>query len=128
MKKVKILKKVKKVEKMECAMCFEQFIQFTSDKDLLDKRNEYMKKSNNNNIKFLSLLLLPDQKPKYACKTNECNKYFCDDCYENKKCVTKIFQCNYCNTCDYKEYMLVNVLRELQIKVLGEEAHLEWCK
>jgi len=118
--------KIKILYKMKCGMCFEKFIQPTNDKDLFNKRDEYMKKSNNNNVKFLSLLLLPDQMPKYKCKAAKCGKFFCDDCYETKKETTKIFKCKYCNTYDYREYMLVNVLRDLQIKVLGENAHLEW--
>ena len=113
---------------MICAICSEKFIQPTDDKDLFDKRTKYLKKNNNNGVKFLSLLLLPDQMPKYKCKADKCGKFFCDDCYETKKEITKIFKCGFCNTYDYKDYMLVNVLREVQIKVLGENAHLEWLK
>jgi hypothetical protein len=35
---------------------------------------------------------------------------------------------NYCRMNDYKTYIKVNVLRELQIKVLGEEGFRKWWK
>ena len=115
---------------MECSICYEQFIQFTSDnseelkKDFMSFYNDDADKI----IKYISLLLLPNMMPKYTCQNDKCCKYICDYCYENTIDFNKIFKCPYCRMKDYKTYMKIFVLRELQIKVLGEDGFRKWWK
>jgi hypothetical protein len=52
----------------------------------------------------------------------------CDYCYENTINKKELFKCHYCRMNDYKTYMKINVLRELQIKVLGEDGFRKWWK
>jgi len=112
---------------MECSICFEQFIRPTSNDNYTELYNEFMEK-NNDDIKFLSLLLLPNQMPKHRCHNDRCDKYLCEDCYEKSIDDTTLFKCHYCRCSEYKIYMSKNVLRELQIKVLGEDGFRKYWK
>ena len=112
---------------MECSICFEQFIRPTSADNYTELYNEFMEK-NNDDIKFLSLLLLPNQNPFYQCHNDRCNKYLCEDCYLKSIDDSTLFKCHYCRCCDYKIYMSKNVLRQLQIKVLGEDGFKKYYR
>jgi hypothetical protein len=77
-----------------------------------------MKNQNYDNdkvIKYLSLLLLPNMTPRYRCQNDKCCKYICDYCYKNTINEKELFNCHYCRMNDYKTYMKINVLRELQV-------------
>jgi hypothetical protein len=116
---------------MECSICYEQFIQPTSDDNCEELKKEFMTNHNDDNykdIKYMSLLLLPNMKPRYRCQNGKCCKYICDYCYENTINEKELFKCHYCRINDYKTYMKINVLRELQIKVLGEDGFRKWWK
>ena len=116
---------------MECSICYEQFIQPTSDENCKELEKEFIKNHNDDIykwIRYCALLLLPNMKPRYRCKNDKCCKYICDYCYENTINEKELFKCHYCIMNDYKTYVKVNVLRELQIKVLGEEGFRKWWK
>lgn len=115
---------------MECSICYENFIQPLSDENYEKLEKEFMTNHNydNNGIKFMSLLLLPNATPRYMCQNDKCRKYVCDYCYENTINDRELFKCHYCRMNDYKTYMKRNVLRELQIKVLGEAGFIKWYK
>ena len=114
---------------MECSICYEQFIQPSSNENYEELEKDFMTKHDNDNskdIKFMSLLLLPNMKPRYRCANDKCSVYMCDYCYENTINEKKLFKCHYCRMNDYKIYIQKNVLRELQIKVLGKEGFRKW--
>ncbi len=116
---------------MECSICYEQFIIPSSEENYQKLENEFMnnhENDDNKDIKFMSLLLLPNMTPAYKCHNNKCSKYMCDYCYNNTVNNKKLFQCHYCRTHDYKTYMQINVLRELQIKILGEDGFKKCCE
>jgi hypothetical protein len=116
---------------MECSICYENFIQPSSNENYEELEKEFMINHNDDNykdIKFCSLLLLPNRTPRYRCPNEKCYKYICDYCYENTINEKELFMCHYCRMNDYKTYVKVNVLRELQIKVLGEEGFRKWWK
>lgn len=117
---------------MKCSICYENFIQPSSDENYEELKKEFMTKHNDDNddndkcIKFMSLLLLPNTMPRYRCQNDKCCQCMCDYCYENTINEKKLFKCHYCRVNDYKTYMKINVLRELQIKVLGEDGFRKW--
>ena len=116
---------------MECSICWENFIQPSSNENCEELKKEFMANhngDNNRDIKYMSLLLLPNMIPRYRCQNEKCYKYICDYCYENTINEKELFKCHYCRMNDYKTYVKVNVLRELQIKVLGEEGFRKWWK
>ena len=116
---------------MECSICWEKFIQPSSNENCEELKKEFMANhngDNNRDIKYMSLLLLPNMTPIYRCQNKKCYKYICDYCYENTINEKELFKCHYCRMNDYNIYMKVNVLRELQIKVLGEEGFRKWWK
>ena len=116
---------------MECSICYENFIQPSSNENCDELRKEFMKNHNDDNdkvIKWMSLLIIPNGTPRYRCPNDKCCKYMCDYCYENTINEKELFKCHYCRMNDYKTYVKVNVLRELQIKVLGEEGFRKWYK
>jgi hypothetical protein len=116
---------------MECSICWENFIQPSSNENCEELKKEFMANhngDNNRDIKYMSLLLLPNMIPRYRCQNEKCYKYICDYCYENTINEKELFKCHYCRMNDYNVYMKVNVLRELQIKVLGEEGFRKWWK
>ena len=115
---------------MECSICYEQFIQPTSDENRKELEEEFGKNHNDDYkwVRYCALLLLPNTKPRYKCNNDKCCKYMCDFCYEKTINEKKIFKCHYCRMNDYNTYMNINVLRELQIKVLGEEGFRKWWK
>ncbi len=116
---------------MECSICYENFIQPSSDENYDELQKEFMKKHNDDNdkvIKWMSLALLPNMTPRYRCPNYKCCKYMCDYCYENTINEKELFKCHYCRINDYKTYMQINVLRELQIKVLGKEGFIKWWR
>ena len=109
---------------MECSICWEKFIQPSSNENCEELKKEFMANhngDNNRDIKYMSLLLLPNMTPRYRCQNKKCYKYICDYCYENTINEKELFKCHYCRMNDYKTYMNINVLRELQIKVLGKD-------
>ena len=114
---------------MNCSICYEYFIQPSSNEDYKELEKKFMiehNKDNNKDIKFLSLLLISNCKPKYMCSNDKCGMYMCDYCYDNTINEKELFKCHYCRTNDYKKYMKINVLRELQIKILGKEGFKKW--
>jgi hypothetical protein len=116
---------------MECSICYENFIQPSSDETCEELKKEFMTKHNDDNdkgIKFISLLLFPNRMPRYRCPNDKCCQYMCAYCYENTINEKELFKCHYCRVNDYKTYMEINVLRELQIKVLGEDGFRKWYK
>ena len=116
---------------MECSICYENFIQPLSDENYEELKKEFMTNYNDDNdkgIKFMSLLLLPNTTPRYRCQNDKCSKYMCDYCYENSINEKELFMCHSCKVNDYKTYMKINVLRELQIKVLGDDGFRKWYK
>ena len=116
---------------MECSICYEQFIQSLSNENCEELEKEFMTNHNQDNdkdYKFICLLLLPNMTPRYMCQNNKCCKYICDYCYENTINEKELFKCHFCRCYDYKSYMSVNVLRELLIKVLGNEGYKKWWK
>ena len=116
---------------MECSICYEQFIQPSSDENCEELTKEFMKNhddDNNKDIKYISLLTVPNSEPRYRCPNDKCCKYMCDYCYENTINEKELFKCHYCRMNDYKTYMKINVLRKLQIKVLGEEGFRKWWR
>ena len=115
---------------MECSICYEQFIQPSSNEHYEELEKKFMtihNKDENKDIKFGGLLLLPNMTP-YKCPTYECNKYICDYCYDKLYDDKEIHKCAYCRRNDYKTYYKKNVLRQLQIKVLGKDGFLKWYK
>ena len=112
---------------MECSICYEQFIQPTSDENRKELEEEFGKNHNDDYkwVRYCALLLLPNTKPRYKCNNDKCCKYMCDFCYEKTINEQKIFKCHYCRMNDYKTYMNINVLRELQIKVLGRDGFIK---
>ena len=112
---------------MECSICYEQFIQPTSDENRKELEEEFDKNHNDHYkwFRYCALLLLPNEMPKYKCHNDKCCKYMCDYCYEKTINDTKLFKCHYCRMNDYKTYMNINVLRELQIKVLGKDGFIK---
>ena len=120
---------IKGVKTMECSICYEQFIQPISDENCEELEKEFMDahvNDNDKNTKYLSLLLLPNVKPRYKCHNDKCCKYICDYCYDVSINEKELFRCHYCRLNDYKTYMKINVLRELQIKVLGDDGFRKW--
>ena len=116
---------------MECSICFENFIQPSSNENCDELQKEFMKNHNDDNkkdIKFMSLLIFPNDTPRYRCPNDKCCKYMCDYCYENTINEKELFKCHYCRMNDYNTYMKINVLRELQIKVLGKDGFIKWYK
>ena len=116
---------------MECCICYEHFIQPNSDENMKLLKEEFMLVHNDNidkEIRFMSLLLLPNMKPRYKCHNDKCGVYICDYCYENSIYEKELFKCHYCRIYDYKTYLRINVLRELQIKVLGEDGFRKWYR
>jgi len=116
---------------MECCICYEKFIQLTSNNNCEEFTKDFMSFYNDDNvkvIKYISLLLLPNMMPRYTCQNDKCCKYICDYCYENSINFKDMFKCPYCRMNDYKSYMKKTVLRELQIKVLGEDGFRKWWK
>jgi len=116
---------------MECSICYENFIQPSSNENCDELQKEFMKNHNDDNkkdIKFMSLLIFPNDTPRYRCPNDKCCKYMCDYCYENTINEKELFKCHYCRMNDYKTYMKINVLRELQIKVLGKNGFIKWYK
>jgi hypothetical protein len=116
---------------MECSICYEQFIQPSSDENCEELEKDFMTNHIDDNdkvIKYLSLLLLPNMTPRYKCKIDKCCVYICDYCYEMSINEKELFKCHYCRVNDYKTYMKINVLRELQIKVLGEDGFRKWWR
>ena len=116
---------------MECSICYENFIQPSSDENYEELKKEFMTNHNDDNdkeLKYLSLLLLRNMKPRYRCQNDKCCKYMCDYCYEYTINEKNLFKCHYCRINDYKTYMKINVLRELQIKVLGDGGFKKWYK
>ena len=114
---------------MECSICYEEFIQVGMCKQNDDEaKTEFMENhqdDEDNEIKFMSLMLLPHHKPRYKCPNDKCCKYICDYCYDNTIDEKTLFKCHYCRMVDYKTYIITNVLRELQIKVLGKEGFIK---
>ena len=113
---------------MEFCICYEQFIQITSYDNCEELKKDFMLFHNDDDnkvIKYISLLLLPNMMPRYTCQNEKCCKYICDYCYENTINLKDMFQCPYCRMNDYKAYMKKNVLRELQIKVLGKDGFIK---
>lgn len=116
---------------MECAICYNKFIQPTSDENCEELKKEFMANhtyDNDKDIKYMSLLLIPNMKPRYRCQNDKCGMYMCDYCYENTINEKELFKCHYCRMNDYKTYMKINVFRELQIKVLGKDGFRKWWK
>lgn len=117
---------------MQCSICYENFIQLSREVNYEELEKEFMTNHNDDNdkvTKFLSLLLLhANDTPRYRCQNDKCRKYMCDYCYENTINDKELFKCHYCRMNDYKIYMKINVLRELQIKVLGEDGVKKWYK
>jgi hypothetical protein len=116
---------------MECCICYENFIQPSSNENCDELEKEFMKNHNDDNdkvIKWMSLLIFPNDTPRYRCPNDKCSKFMCDYCYENTINEKELFKCHYCRMNDYKTYMKINVLRELQIKVLGKDGFIKWYK
>jgi hypothetical protein len=116
---------------MECSICYENFIQPSSDENYEELKKEFMTNHNHDNdkdIKFMSLLLFPNRTPRYRCQNDKCCQCMCDYCYENTINEKELFKCHSCRVNDYKTYMKINVLRELQIKVLGDDGFRKWYK
>ena len=111
---------------MECSICYEEFIQLGMCKQKNDEaKKEFMENHQDDEykiIKCMSLIIIPPHKP-YKCPNDKCCKYICDYCYDNTIDEKTLFKCHYCRMVDYKTYIITNVLRELQIKVLGEEGY-----
>ncbi len=113
---------------MECSICYEEFIQPISQENSEELQNKFMSEHNDDidkDIKFMCLLLLPKQMPVYTCQNDKCCKHMCDYCYGNTINEKKLFKCHYCRVYDYKTFMRINVLRELQINVLGKDGFIE---
>jgi hypothetical protein len=116
---------------MECSICFEQFIQPSSDENCEELKKDFMANhtsDNDKDIKYLALLLLPNMSPRYSCQNDKCRMHLCDYCYEMSIDEKVLFNCHYCRLNDYKTYMKINVLRELQIKVLGKDGFRKWWR
>lgn len=114
---------------MEFSICYEQFMQPTSDETCEEVRENFMSLHNDDNdkhIKCMALLMLPKMTPRYRCQNDKCCVYICDYCYENTINEKELFKCPYCRNYDYKTYMIINVLRELQVKVMGEDGFRKW--
>jgi len=111
---------------MKCSICYENFIQPTSEENFEEIKREFMEDPNYDIHKFLSLLLFPNMKPRYTCNNEKCGVFYCDICYYQTINEKELFKCHFCRCYDYKTFMGVNVLRELQIKVLGNEGYKRW--
>ena len=84
-----------------------------------------MEDPNHDIHKFLSLLLFPNMMPRYTCNNKKCGVFYCDECYY-QTINEKVFKCHYCRCYDYKTYMCINVLLDLQIKILSKEGYKRW--
>ena len=123
---------------MECSICYEKFIISVEEFDVF--MNSVDRKNINKFMKFQNLFITKRNKPVICC-IDTCKSIFCYDCITNIRMGGNImdmtqeeldkidhttitnYKCPFCRNIDWKNYMKIVVLNQLQNKILTDDEY-----
>ena len=109
-----------------CNICYERFLYPMSSEEYENLWDVHIPASCGDRLfdeqfqKFYGLLYGPH----YVCSNRNCNITICAYCYDRLRTAPKPSKCVFCRVMDYRSYIRLSVLPELQIKILGVDEYL----